>query len=262
MGSEIWITLMIGNSRLHWGLFQHEQLIDARSTQYRSKPQIQQFIQQPTLEHFIKITNSPPLSLPSSPPQLFILLASVVPSQTQLWQDYPQVRTLSLSNIPIQNMYPSMGIDRAIALFAGGEIFGFPTLVIDAGTALTLTAASPNHTFIGGAILPGFGLQLETLANRTGQLPQIELSNQLTPRWAMNTQDAIQSGIIYTLLAGIKDFIENWWQDFPTGKVILTGGDAANLSAYMSMLYPKLSLKILKEDNLVLQGMGKLIHQI
>ena len=42
-----------------------------------------------------------------------------------------------------------MGIDRALAGFGAGKQFGFPCLVIDAGTALTFTAIDPQKQFFG-----------------------------------------------------------------------------------------------------------------
>lgn len=258
MPSAIYIALMIGNSRYHWGLCQHTQLIHSCSSPYLSTPQIQQLIHQPTLNHFLTILNPPSFPTSSLPVPLF--LASVVPKQTQLWLNYPQLRMISLADIPIANMYPSLGIDRALALFAATKSFGSPVLVIDAGTALTFSAVDAEQNFVGGAILPGVGLQLTMLENQTGQLPHIDLSSQLQSRWAMNTNDAIQSGIIYTLLAGIKDFIENWRQSFPDGKIVITGGDTMILSNYLQTIYPQIYEQILIEKNLVLQGICQVSH--
>ncbi len=115
--SKTWLALIIGNSRLHWGLFTGENLTKAWDTNYLSTP-----------------------SSPSSPsPPLFI--ASVVPTQTELWQNYPNVNFITLNEIPLNNLYPTLGIDRALSLLGAGETWGFPMLVIDAGTALTFTGA-------------------------------------------------------------------------------------------------------------------------
>lgn len=48
-------------------------------------------------------------------------------------------------------------------------------LVIDAGTALTFTAADADQRLVGGAILPGLGLQRSSLAQKTATLPRVEL---------------------------------------------------------------------------------------
>ena len=41
-------------------------------------------------------------------------------------------------------MYPTLGIDRALALYSAGSTFRFPVLVIDAGTALRFTGADSH----------------------------------------------------------------------------------------------------------------------
>ena len=238
---KTWLALIIGNSRLHWGLFNQNKLTKAWDTNYLPSPHL-------------PIPPSPHLS--SSPP---LFIASVVPTQTKLWQNYPNAKFITLNEISLNNLYPTLGIDRALALLGAGETWGFPILVIDAGTALTFTGANSNRNLIGGAILPGLGLQFSTLTNKTGQLPNVELPQQLPPRYAVNTQEAIQSGIIYTILAGIKDFIAAWLQDFPESNVAITGGDHTVLFNYLKSQYPQIAAKIIVEKNLILWGIQKTV---
>ena len=235
---KTWLALIIGNSRLHWGLFNQNQLTKAWDTNYLLSPHL-------------PIPPSP--HLPSPP----LFIASVVPTQTKLWQNYPNAKFITLNEIPLNNLYPTLGIDRALALLGAGETWGFPMLVIDAGTALTFTGADNYRNLIGGAILPGLGLQFSTLTNKTGQLPNVELPQQLPQRYAVNTSEAIQSGIVYTLLAGIKDFIEAWLEDFPESNVVITGGDRTLLFNYLKSQYPQIAARIIVEKNLILWGIQK-----
>ncbi len=238
----MFLALMIGNSRLHWGWFEGKTLYRTWNSDYLALDELP--------------------SLISSPPPL-LLLASVVPSQTEIWQTYPNVRNITLNEIPIEGLYPTLGIDRALALLGAGRSWGFPILVIDAGTALTFTGANANHTLVGGAILPGLGLQIATLAQKTGQLPLIDTVNlesvSLPSRFALNTEEAIQSGVIYTLIAGIKDFIETWWQLYPNSNIAITGGDAKVILNYLRSRYPKVAGKLNLEPNLIFWGMGEII---
>ncbi|MBV6627511.1 MAG: pantothenate kinase [Rivularia sp. (in: Bacteria)] len=236
--SKTWLALIIGNSRLHWGLFNQQTLTKAWDTNYLSTP-------------------SPPLPLS---PSLPLFIASVVPTQTKFWQNYPNAKFITLNEIALNNLYPTLGIDRALALLAAGETWGFPILVIDTGTALTFTGADSNRNLIGGAILPGLGLQFSTLTNKTGQLPNVELPQQLPPRYAVNTQEAIQSGIIYTIIAGIKDFVAAWLQDFPQSHVVITGGDRTVLCNYLKSQYPEIATKIIVEKNLILWGIREIVR--
>jgi type III pantothenate kinase len=157
----------------------------------------------------------------------------VVPSQGELWHHYPQTIQIQLADVPLQNVYPTLGLDRAISLYGAGITYGWPALVIDAGTALTLTGADEIGTVVGGAILPGLGLQLRSLHAEAAKLPLVDLPQQLPKRWATDTATAIQSGIIYTVVIGLSATITEWLSDYPTSCVVFTGGDAMALLNYV-----------------------------
>jgi type III pantothenate kinase len=176
-----------------------------------------------------------------------------------IWQTYPNLQVITLEQIPLLGTYPTLGIDRALALWGAGKTYGFPVLVIDAGTALTFTGADANCRLIGGAILPGLRLQLRSLSHQTAALPEVELPEQLPPRWALDTRDAIQSGTIYTLLAGIEDFIAAWRQEFPASKVIITGGDRTYLFNYLQRYSPQIAAEVIDDPNLIFWGMRSLV---
>jgi len=261
---NVWLALEIGNSRLHWGLFIDETLNHTWDTQYLPESVIQLLAGCETLNDFFSLTGnwgqvsnfSSSLLTPFS-----IVIASVVPTQTALWRTYPNVRVMTLDQIPLSNTYPTLGIDRALALWGAGMRWGFPILVIDAGTALTFTGADVHQCLVGGAILPGVGLQLASLGQKTGQLPQLNIEGikSLPPRFALNTPEAIQSGIIYTLLAGIKEFVEDWWQLFPDGKVAIKGGDRNLLFNYLQALYPEIAESLIVEPNLIFWGIQNIV---
>jgi len=71
--------------------------------------------------------------------QLCIDGRPVVPNQRELWANYGNLRIITLKDIPLLDLYPTFGIDRALAVLGAGKKYGFPCLVIDAGTALTFT---------------------------------------------------------------------------------------------------------------------------
>ncbi len=252
--SETWLGLNIGNTRSHWGLFTDQTLIHSWDIAHISVDVVQQLMENGEIQ---KLFSGFDFSdFPIHHPR--IAIASVVPQQSEIWQIYPNVQIITLKDVPLKGMYPTLGIDRALAMCGAGNHLGFPILVIDTGTALTFTSANQNQELIGGAILPGLGLQLATLANKTGQLPDIELPKKIPSRFAMNTTEAMQSGVIYTLLAGIKDFVETWWCEFPEGKVMMTGGDSETIHAYLRSHYPNICDRITVERNLIFWGMGEL----
>ncbi|MCL6754804.1 pantothenate kinase [Nostoc sp. CCCryo 231-06] len=257
---EIWLALEIGNSRLHWALFLGETLYSAWDTDYLPESVIQQLAECQTLNDLLEKIFPQGESLTNTLPLCPLLVASVVPSQTAIWQIYPNTHVITLDQVPLKGVYPTLGIDRALALWGAGKTWGFPMLVIDAGTALTFTAADANECLVGGAILPGLGLQFATLGQQTGQLPFVEARNfaSLPPRFALNTTEAIQSGVIYTILAGIKDFIEAWLQLFPNGNIAIKGGDRTLLLNYLQALYPEITAGLIVEPNLIFWGMREM----
>lgn len=246
--SHHWLALMIGNSRLHWGYFQGETLQKSWDTPHLTN-------------EIITLTIPDHLLIPEVPNHLPVYLASVVPSQTTLWQKYPNLSLITLDQIPLEKLYPTMGIDRALAVLGSGETYGFPCLVIDAGTALTITGVNSDRTLVGGAILPGFKLQLQVLATQTAALPQTSLPPNLPPRWGTTTLESIQSGIIYTILAGIEAFIQDWLQSFPDSKILLTGGDSITLSTYFLRKNRYLEQILYQDKNLIFWGLQSVISK-
>jgi len=227
-----WIALSIGNSRLHWAWFLGTKVQEVWQTPYLDATDINILVTNPkaawrAAPALLSSLNQGAKALPE------LWIASVVPEQTACWQVYPGVRIISLNQVPLQDTYPTLGVDRALALWGGGQIYGWPILVIDAGTAMTLTGADANCKLIDGAILPGLSLQVRSLFRSTAALPLAELPKYLPHRWARTTLEAIQSGTIYTVLAGIRDFIQAWWEVYPQSQLILTGGDQAALLNYL-----------------------------
>jgi type III pantothenate kinase len=235
---QIWFGLMIGNSRLHWAKFKRDLLLEYWDTDYINP-----------LQH--RFDQDIP-----------ILLASVVPKQTMLWQQLNNVKVLALADLPLNNLYPTLGIDRGLAILGVGTQLGWPALVIDAGTALTFTGVDGEQNLVGGAILPGLKLQFSTLSQQTAALPTVEMPVKLPPRWGLGTPEAIKSGILYTLLAGIRDFIEAWLQEFPNSSIAITGGDRHVLLTYLEIEFPEIAMKIQGAAEAIFWGMSILNNEI
>lgn len=244
-----WLGLAIGNSRLHWAWFVDNDLKSTWDTPHLlaeidSKKYLNKII--PHRNREITNTNSIP-----------IYLASVVPSQTALWHNYPQLHQITLAEIPLLNTYATLGIDRALAAYGAGETYYYPCLTIDGGTALTFTGVNRDRSLIGGAILPGLQAQFRSLQQQTAALPLVIPSN-LPPRWALDTENAIASGIIYTTIAGIHNYINDWLDKFPDSSLVLTGGDNKLIFQYLQNIAPKITPQILVDDYLIFWGLRSL----
>ncbi|NET62536.1 MAG: pantothenate kinase, partial [Symploca sp. SIO2E6] len=86
--------------------------------------------------------------------------------------------------------------------------------------------------------------------------PTTQLPSQLPTRWARETPGAIESGVIYTVLAGIQDFINHWQQEFPDTKIALTGGDSEVLLKYLQTQFPETAVQFIIDPHLIFRGIG------
>jgi type III pantothenate kinase len=264
MPERIWLALAIGNSRYHWAWFLNTELQASWDTNYLTTAQIEGLASGDRDRIFWEIL--PPNVIGSIDRErseidlIPIYFCSVVPSQTEIWQCLKQVRQINLADIPLLNLYPTLGIDRALTLLGAGENYGYPALVIDGGTALTLTGVDRDRALVGGAILPGLRLQFRSLTLGTAALPEVMLPDRLPQRWSDRTEGAIASGILHVTSAGIRDFIDDWWRLFPDSQVLFTGGDGEALATYLrAMLFSGFGKNILVDRQLIFKGFSAIL---
>lgn len=146
----------------------------------------------------------------------------------------------------------TLGADLVVDSVAAMNIYGFPSIVIDMGTATTMTVLDKEGTYIGGAIFPGLNVSVEALAAGTSLLPRVSLGAP-KKQIASNTMDAIKSGIIYGEASRIDGMIERFEQELGYDtKVVATGGLA-------SVIVPHCSHEIVTDPDLMLKGL-KMIY--
>jgi type III pantothenate kinase len=229
-----WLGLVVGNTRLHWAQFTttgchitwHTPHLTTEQAQILSAHHFAAPAWAMVSDAFSAIADHYLPWRPDQPPPLVV--ASVVPSQTALWLTYPAFHEVQLAHLPLARTYPTLGIDRALNLLGARDRYGWPVLVIDAGTALTFTAGTQGG-FNGGAILPGWGLQRQVLSQYTASLPAVPWADHLPSPWSTATEAAIQSGIQYGLLFTLQGFIADWHHQYPITQVVFTGGDGDRL---------------------------------
>ena len=141
-----------------------------------------------------------------------------------------------------------VGADLIVAAVAGVRDYTCPLILIDMGTATTITFVDKDKNYCGGMILPGLRVSLDSLTSRTSQLPRISLD---PPKHLIgkNTLDCMKSGILYgsaSMLDGMIDRIED--EIGTTATVIATGGLA-------SAIVPLCRHEIILDDDLLLRGL-------
>ena len=69
----------------------------------------------------------------------------------------------------------TVGSDMIVCAVAALEQYKPPVMIVDMGTATTISVVDKNRNYIGGCIMPGVNVSLEAISNKTAQLPHISL---------------------------------------------------------------------------------------
>jgi len=147
-----------------------------------------------------------------------------------------------------------LGTDRWLSALSVSHDIKKTTVIASVGTAVTIDYVSYDqkthqHTFKGGAILPGLYLTKNTLFNDTADLKNGEGVFQMPP---IDTANAIESGFILSVLGNIKSFFELASNQSKDVVIILSGGDAGIIHEHMDESLRKyVSIK----KDLVLEGL-------
>lgn len=146
-----------------------------------------------------------------------------------------------------------LGSDRVADAVAALHEYQPPIVIIDMGTATTLSVIDGQRRHIGGMIAPGVGISMNALTEKTAQLPKISLD---PPKRCIgsNTVECMKSGILYGAagcIDGLLDRIEEELGETPT--FLATGG----LSEF---IIPHCRHKIVLDNLLLLKGL-QLIYQ-
>ena len=186
------------------------------------------------------------------------IIGSVVPPLTGLFQEAlmkitghgamvvgPGIKTGL--NILMDNP-AQVGSDLIVGAVAGIAEYSLPLVLIDMGTATTICVIDSKKNYIGGMILPGLRVSLDSLTSRTSQLPRISLD---PPKRLIgkNTIECMKSGILYgnaSCLDGMIDRIEEDLGEPVT--VVATGGLAQKI-------IPPCRHSIIPDDELLLKGL-------
>lgn len=150
-------------------------------------------------------------------------------------------------NIKIDNPAQT-GADLVCVSVAAIKKYPLPSIVIDMGTATSITALDKNGNFLGGSIIPGVRISLDALTNRTAQLPQISLGDD-AEIIGKNTIDAMRSGVMLGQASMLDGMIQRYREVLGEDMtVIATGGIAGRIVRHCKE-------KIIYDENLLLDGL-------
>ena len=189
------------------------------------------------------------------------IISSVVPSHTGILKETLEglpgqgkgsalVVDTVLSGIGFETEHPEeLGADRIANAVAAFALIGKPAIVIDFGTATTITVVNGNGDYIGGSIMPGIGLMNETLGMRTSQLRKVALT---PPDAALgkDTAGCIRSGLFIGTAGAVERIVAGIEDETGTAyEMVLTGGHCVLVDTFIRrphIVRPDLTLEGLK----------------
>ncbi|MBQ7004170.1 MAG: type III pantothenate kinase [Oscillospiraceae bacterium] len=147
----------------------------------------------------------------------------------------------------------AVGSDLVVDAVAASALYGTPAIVIDMGTATTLSVLDREGAYVGTIILPGARISLDSLVSGTAQLPKIGLT---VPRQIIgtNTVDCMRSGILYGSAACLDGMIDRIWEELGYETAVIATGGLAHA------VVPHCFHEITVNDTLLLHGL-RLIYE-
>ena len=110
--------------------------------------------------------------------------------------------------------------------------YGAPVIIVDLGTATTITVVDKDGVYLGGAITAGMKLGLRALGNGTALLPDLSVNDAPKSVIGSNTIDALKSGAIYGAASMVDGMIRRIERDLGYKcKVVATGGIARHVDS-------------------------------
>lgn len=142
--------------------------------------------------------------------------------------------------------------DLVATAVAAKETCQLPCIIIDMGTATTVTVVDHDGRYTGGAILPGVALSMNALTNGTSLLPNIAI---IPPNKtiATNTVECMKAGIIFGSAGAIDGVLDRFTESLQAAgdeewSIVATGGLAGVICPYCRH-------QITIDQNLLLKGL-------
>ena len=145
-----------------------------------------------------------------------------------------------------------LGADQVADAVAGIAGYPVPLILIDMGTASTVSVVDEKKHYVGGMIFPGMGVSLDALTAHASQLSGISIE---APKRIIgkNTIECMKSGVIYSSAAGLDGVVTRIEEELgEKATVVATGGLAKNI-------VPHCRQNIILDDDLLLKGL-KIIY--
>lgn len=244
------LAVDIGNTTMTIGLYRPEGTLEFRGTVKTDKNQTRDQIAIDLLNIF-RLYGAE-MGMVSG-----AIISSVVPPMTAATAEAIRILIGSLPMIVgpgiktgmniLAEIHSQLGADIVASSVAALQKYAAPMIVIDMGTATTLSYLGSN-TYKGCIIIPGVRIAVEALAQRAAELPHISMEGPPS-LLGRSTVEAMRSGAIFGTAAMIDSMIGRMEEAAgPAATVIMTGGNAP-------LIRPYCRREIVFDETLIMDGL-------
>jgi type III pantothenate kinase len=220
------LAIDIGNSNIAAGVFHDEKLVS--TLRIRTDPER-------TADEYEALISSILSTRSISPTKVSgAVLSTVVPGLLETFRRVVE-RLIGGSPLVVSGALDlglSFAVDRPLEVgtdllanaVAAHELAGSSCIIIDFGTAISITNVAAGGVFRGVSIAPGLETAMEALTSQTAQLPHVRIE---APPKAIgtNTVHAIQSGVVLGYAGLVEGLVSRISAELPAPvTTIATGG--------------------------------------
>lgn len=225
------LVLDIGNSHVYGGVFEEDRLrVQFRRASRADSTSDEQglFLRQVLRENGVDPAGISAIAICSVVPDM---MHSVRSACLKYFGQAPFVLEPGVrTGLRIRYRNPlEVGPDRIAGAIAAARLHpGKNAIIVDFGTATTIDALSADREYLGGLIVPGLRVAMESLYAKTARLPKVEIRKppELIGR---STIESIQSGLYFSNAALLRHVCAQLREQYFAGQatvLIGTGGFA------------------------------------
>ena len=154
------------------------------------------------------------------------------------------------------NSPQQLGADIVANAAFAVDVAKTPLVILDVGTATTITVVDPDKNILGTIIMPGLRVSMAALSGSAAQLNDVSLTfpRELIGR---DSAESVQSGVLYGHVLMIDGFLRNVREQYPA----LTASDKLSLlstGGLAEYIVPHLRNKFTSYPSMTLHGIAKL----
>jgi type III pantothenate kinase len=225
------LALDVGNSQIYGGVFQKEKMLVSfrrNSKSGSSSDEVGLFLRSVLRENDLDPKDVRHIAICSVVPDVVYSLRGACKKYFNIEPFLLEAGVKTGLKIKYKNPV-EVGADRIANSIAATQLYPKKNLIlVDLGTATTFCAVSKDKDYLGGSIVAGLKLSMESLESKTSKLPSVEITS-MNEALGRGTIESIQSGLYFGHVGIIRELCGRLRQEcFPDEKpmVIGTGGFA------------------------------------